>query len=346
MKKEKMIKVLNVLLFVAVIFNGCVNLKNDSENDKSELMRLLDEDTAVGIDGYDDQGVVDIEFDNGLESIGMARITEDTLKYGEGYRIRFGRQIISRERSVEFNVDGDTAIGLISYNLNGIFRVLVKDTSNLEIIDSMSFSKNFESLMTRKVKFFKLSDNSNPNGYRWKIAAITPITGSSGNKVSISSLNIFSIETLTNGDGENSYNQRELLFSMNSDDSGDLYLDRENLPTFNAFQQIMIKVDVENFGPEHALDSLGVGEWVMHRFGRNSSQRGRRKLNDRGVASDSVENDNIHTAIWRLHGPGFGRDSRTFRSFFNTIDLATIFVESSDYNNVTWSIPYKVTRQN
>jgi hypothetical protein len=344
--KKKMIKVLNILLFIGLVFNGCVNLKNDSENDKSELMRLLDEDTAVGIDGYDDEGIVDMEFDNGLESIGMQRVTEDTLRYGEGYRIRFGRQIISRERSVEFNVDADTAIGLISYNLTGIFRVLVKDTSNLEIIDSMSFSKNFESLMTRKVKFFKVFDNSNPDGYRWKIAAITPITGSSGNKVSISSLNIFSIETSTNDAGENSYNQGELLFSMNSDNSGDLYLDRETLPTFNAFQQIMIKVDVENIGPEHAIDSLTVGEWVMHRFGRNAFQRGRRKLNDRGIASDSVANDNIHTAIWRLHGPGLGRDSRVFRSFINTIDLATIFVESSDYNNVTWSIPYKVTRQN
>lgn len=139
--KKKMIKVLNILLFIGLVFNGCVNLKNDFENDKSELMRLLDEDTAVGIDGYDDEGIVDMEFDNGLESIGMQRVTEDTLKYGEGYRIRFGRQIISRERSVEFNIDADTAIGLISYNLTGIFRVLVKDTSNLEIIDSMSFSK-------------------------------------------------------------------------------------------------------------------------------------------------------------------------------------------------------------
>ena len=108
----------------------------------------------------------------------------------------------------------------------------------------------------------------------------------------------------------------------------------------------MIKVDVENIGPEYAIDSLRVGEWVMHRFGRNAFQRGRRKLNDRGIASDSLANDNIHTAIWRLHGPGFGRDSRVFRSFFNTIDLATIFVENSEYNNVTWSIPYKVTRQN
>ena len=53
-----MIRVLNILLFIVLVFNGCVNLKNDSENDKSELMRLLDEDTAVGIDGYDDEGIV------------------------------------------------------------------------------------------------------------------------------------------------------------------------------------------------------------------------------------------------------------------------------------------------
>jgi hypothetical protein len=346
MKKIKMIKVLNILLFAAVVFSGCVDLKDDSENDKSELMRLLDEDTAIGLDGYDDEGVVDVEFDTGLESIGMSRVIEDTLSYGEGYRIRFGRQIISRDRSVEFNVDGDTAIGVISYNLNGIFRVSVKDTSSLEIIDSMSFSKNFESLMTRKVKFFKIPDNSSVDGYRWKISAITPIVGSSGNKVSISSLNIFSLDISTNDNGENLYNQGDLLFSMNSDNSGDLYLDRENLPTFNAFQQVMIKINVENNGPEYALDSLGVGEWVMHRFGRNSYQRGRRKLNDRGVASDSIVNDNTHTAIWRLHGPGFGSEVRVFRSFFNTVDLATIFVEVGEYNNVTWSIPYKIVRQN
>ena len=346
MKKIKMIRVLNILLFVAIFFNACVDLKDNSENDKSELMRLLDEDTVIGLDGYDDEGIVDLEFDTGLESIGMSKVTEDTLRYGEGYRIRFGRQIINRERAVDFSVDGDTAIGLISYNLNGIFRVLVKDTSSLEIIDSMSFSKNFETLMTRKVKFFKISDNSNPDGYRWKISAITPIVGSSGDKVSISSLNIFSVDTLINDNGENLYSQGELLFAMNSDNSGDLYLDRENLPTFNAFQQVIIKIDVENNGPEYALDSLGVGEWVMHRFGRTSYQRGRRKLNDRGVASDSLANDNMHTAIWRLPGPGFGRDTRVFRSFFNTIDLATIFVASSEHHNFTWSIPYKIIRQN
>ena len=42
---------------------------------------------------------------------------------------------------------------------------------------------------------------------------------------------------------------------MNSDISGDLYLDRATLPPFNAFQQILVKVDVENISPEHAIDS-------------------------------------------------------------------------------------------
>ena len=44
----------------------------------------------------------------------------------------------------------------------------------------------------------------------------------------------------------------------------------------------MLKIAVENNGPEYALDPVGVGEWVMNRYGRSQYQRGRRKLNDKG----------------------------------------------------------------
>ena len=95
-----------------------------------------------------------------------------------------------------------------------------------------------------------------------------------------------------------------------------------------------------NDGPEYALDSIGVGEWVMQRYGRSANYRGRRRLNDLGNGADAIINDNIHTKAFRMHGPGIGRSSRVFRTFYSTTDLATLFTEDGGYNSVTLSIPY------
>jgi len=105
-----------------------------------------------------------------------------------------------------------------------------------------------------------------------------------------------------------------------------------------------VQVAVENTGPELTMDSSGVGEWVFKNYGRSRGMRGRKHLNDKGVFLDGVMNDNIHSGGWRAHGPGQGRRHRGFRSFFETIDLATLFVDDGGYNTAVWSIPYKIER--
>ena len=111
-------------------------LKNNNENDEIELLRLLDEDSATGLDGFDDGGLVDLEYDTGLELFGLSRTLGDTLNYGEGYRVRYGRRILNRDRTVDFSIEGDTALGIINYNLNGTFVVQLRDTSTMDVIDS------------------------------------------------------------------------------------------------------------------------------------------------------------------------------------------------------------------
>jgi hypothetical protein len=332
------------LSFCIIFLVGCSDMGNNNENDEVQLLRLLDEDSATGLDGFDDGGLVDLEYEVGLELFGLSRISGDTLNYGQGYRVRYGRRILGRDRTVDFTFDGDTAIGSVIYNLNGTFVVQVRDTSTMDVIDSMGFSKDFSSLMTRRVMFVRTVNQINPDGYNWRISAMTPLVGFSGDKVSISSLNIFSINTSTDSIDGITVEEGNLLFTLNSSEIFDLFLDRDNLPTFDAFQHILLKIGVENNGPEYALDSIGIAEWVMNRYGRSQYQRGRKKLNDRGLGADSVVNDNIHSGYWRMHGPGVGRESRVFRSFFSIIDLATIFTEDGGYNSFTLSIPYKVTR--
>jgi hypothetical protein len=319
---------------ISLVFIGCADDRmSDTE---SILLALLDADEISGLDGFDTGSDLDLEHQFGFETDGMGRTFTDTLSFGDGYRIRFGRQIIDRNRMVEFETDGDTAIGLVTYTITGELFVKAFDTTDHTQIDSISFSKDFTSTFVRKVRFVQEESDSNPDGYVWRIDALTPMIGGAGDKVSIASLSIYELtDTLDEG---------ELLHYYEADGIGDFFIDRDSLPTFTAFVPYMVQVSVNNNGPELTMDSSGVGEWVFKNYGRSRNMRGRKHLNDKGVFLDAEMNDNIHTGGWRAHGPGHGRRHRGFRSFFETVDLATLFVDDGGYNTAVWSIPYRIER--
>ena len=328
---KKLITLTSLSIFV---INGCVD-SSSVDDTESILLALLNEDEAVGVDGFDSDGDMDLDHDVGLETEGVARTFSDTLSFGDGYRIRFGRQLIDRERTVEFETGEDTAIGLVTHTVNGEFIATVIDT-NQDEIDSLSFSKEFTTMLTRKVRFVKVDDPSDPDGYRWRIDALTPLVGGSGDKVALVDLSYYSLT--------DSLELNELLYSFSSDDLGDLYIDRESLPVFTSFSRVVAYVSVTNNGPEYTTDNTGVGEWVFVNYGRSSQQRGRRHLRDSGLFFDQVMNDNIHSGGMRVHGPGPGQVQGVFRTFIETVDLATMFVSDGGYNTNVWSIPYRVER--
>ena len=328
---KKLITLTSLSIFV---MNGCVD-SSSVDDTESILLALLNEDEAVGVDGFDSDGDMDLDHDVGLETEGVARTFSDTLSFGDGYRIRFGRQLIDRERTVEFETGEDTAIGLVTHIVNGEFIATAIDT-NQDEIDSLSFSKEFTTMLTRKVRFVKVDDPSDPDGYRWRIDALTPLVGGSGDKVALVDLSYYSLT--------DSLELDELLYSFSSDELGDLYIDRESLPVFTSFSRVVAYVSVTNNGPEYTTDNTGVGEWVFVNYGRSSQQRGRRHLRDSGLFFDQVMNDNIHSGGMRVHGPGPGQVQGVFRTFIETVDLATMFVSDGGYNTNVWSIPYRVER--
>ena len=328
---KKLITITSLSIFV---INGCVD-SSSVDDTESILLALLNEDEAVGVDGFDSDGDMDLDHDVGLETEGVARTFSDTLSFGDGYRVRFGRQLIDRERTVEFETGEDTAIGLVTHTVNGEFIATAIDT-NQDEIDSLSFSKEFTTMLTRKVRFVKVDDPSDPDGYSWKIDALTPLVGGSGDKVTLVELSYYSLT--------DSLELNELLYSFSSDDLGDLYIDRESLPVFTSFSRVVAYVSVTNNGPEYTTDNTGVGEWVFVNYGRSSQQRGRRHLRDSGLFFDQIMNDNIHSGGMRVHGPGQGQVQGVFRTFIETVDLATMFVSDGGYNTNVWSIPYRVER--
>ena len=326
-----------VILLLLFIIPGCVDSSSANEENAIEtvLLDLIDSDDVFGIDGFDSDGAMDLDYEVGLESDGSGRIFSDTLSQGQGYRVRFGRNILERQRSVEFETGEDTAIGLVSHQISGEFIATVIDTKH-EQVDSLSFTKNFSTLLTRKIRFIKVEDDSDPDGYRWKTDALTPMTGGAGDKISITRLSFYNLgDSLQSG---------ELLYSFTANELGDLFIDRESLPSFTAFTRVVAHATVENIGPEYTNHSTGVGEWVFFNYGKNRQQRGRVHLRDSGGLLDEAMNDNIHSRSIRVHGPGLGQLSRVFRSFTESIDLATMFVSDGGYNTSVWSIPYTVDR--
>jgi len=323
-------------IILLLVFSSCENANNGMPLDESTLLALLDADDAVGMDGFDSGGDMDLEHDVGLEMGGVGRALSDTLSFGEGYRIRYGRRLLDRDRTVEFEAGEDTTIGLVTHTIIGEFIAKAIDTSNHEQIDSLSFTKEFSSIFRRKVRFVKVDDPSNPDGYRWKINALTPMIGGSGDKVFITHLSFHAVT--------NDFEVGEQLYSFAADELGDLYIDRESLPTFTAFNGVVSYADVTNSEPEYTMESTGVGEWVFLNYGRNRFQRGRRHLHDSGIFFDQTMNDNTHTGVVRVHGPGPEQVRGIFRSFAEVIDLATIFVSNGGFNISVWSIPYRVER--
>ena len=319
-----------------LVLSACENVNNGVLLNESILLALLDADDAVGMDGFDSGGDMDLDHDVGLEMGSVGRVLSDTLSFGDGYRIRYGRRLLDRERTVEFEAGEDTAIGLVSHTIIGEFIAKAIDTSNHEQIDSLSFTKEFSSIFTRKVRFVKVDDPSNPDGYRWKINALTPMIGGSGDKVFITNLSFHAVTS--------DLEVGEQLYSFAADELGDLYIDRDSLPTFTAFTRVISYANVTNSEPEYMMESTGVGEWVFLNYGRNRFQRGRRHLHDSGIFFDHTMNDNTHTGIMRMHGPGPEQIRGIFRSFTEVIDLATIFVSDSGFNIGVWSIPYRVER--
>jgi hypothetical protein len=334
-KENKMKKIQIIFIGLMVFAIGCGDLGQNDADIRAELLLILDGDDAMGIDGLDDQDPAEGDYNEGVElDEGLARIVIDTLWPGGEYHIRFGRRILDHSREVEFEIDGDTAIGFVSHSVDGEFHIFALDTLTHEIADSVI--KPFTSIFNRKVRFVQGENPNNPDSTVWRVDALTIGMGGAGNKVSISSISIYEIST-----ENDSVSHGELLYNFNADDAGDIFLSREDLPSFTFRHPVLIEMDVTNLGPEFPM---GSGEWGLFHYGRSRHLKGRRFLNDAGLWADGVENDNTFSAYWRVHGPGFGHDRRIFRGFFEALDMSSVFVEEENLHTSVWWFPYRVSR--
>lgn len=336
-----------ISLSLAVFIAGCAKLGDDDISlIEAELLKLIEQDEALMIDGLDDEGDQEGDYDEGIELDAGFRMVADTLIPDENTKVRFGRKIDkdASTRDVTFEINGDTAVGTVAMTLVGTFYVKSYDwaedsttASGYSVTNVDTFTKEFTSEFNRKVRFVQVENPRDPNGYSWKIDALTMGMGGSGTKIHITNISFYN----------SADSSGEAVLSYDADTAGDIYFDRESLPTFSYDwlnpTTYRVEVTVTNDDPTLVLNEYDSGEKVTMHYGVSRRFKARRGLSDAGYFGDTTAGDNVFSRYWRPHRTRYGVRSMLSRMFFSAVDNNTLFVSDGGYNTSVWMFPYKIS---
>jgi len=292
---------------------------NTTSSDEDELISILKEiveaDSTIMLDGLDDDGAQDMEYS---DDPGLAKALADTFPV-DFKLVRFGRKLNLkpiREVNIEMNDEETEALAEITSTRTGYFVVVLKDTVNHTIADSVW--KPFTEIAKQKLKLEKKYDTGNPRR-DWKVTAFSPIIGKTvGNTIEITGLSLKKDTVVVN-------------FTNDETDSLlDHFFGRYDYPALKANGLYQVEMSVSNPDPFFQEPS----ELAMVHYGiRKGFLKCRRLLHD-------PENDDSFTGEIHLHG----HRSHMCRVFFDVIDLASIFDTDAPLNSTYWAFPYRVKR--
>lgn len=321
---------LYVLMAAGFILTSCEDNQTSYTELEAELDQILLRDEMLGLDGFGDEGAAAEEYSEGLEDNSAKLLIEGDYPPDSIWTYRFGRLIEEVNRDVQYTHGEDEILAEIYCTVTGLFIVKVFDTT-FTMIDSVTkpFTQDFQ----RKVRF-EPADNPEVDSTAWRVKDFTIGVGGIGEKVAITKLEYF-----RPSEDQTTW---ESVFSMEAENVLDTFISREDIPTFPAWSYVRVEVTVSNDEPIYDFRS---GEKVMMHFGRDRRHKARRCMFDNGeFGGDEVALDDVFTRIWSIHGPGWGHNSRAFRSFFDVIDFGTLFNTQEDVHTSFWSFPYRSIR--
>ena len=315
-----------ILIILSLFWMSCADLKEDHSDDISYMTTLIENDVALNLDVLDNEGAVDEEYTTGIYMDGGLKLMADTLYPSDSYRLRFGRQIADRSRSMSFDVQEDTAYADLVRTISGNFYVVAYDSTDV-IVDS--FVKEFSEGFERRVRFVRTDSTSDRP---WRIDAITLGNGGGGEKIRITNLTFYSI------------NSDSAIFNYAAYDLSEYFIPRGELPTFTVGDTLRVELTIENDDPIFDPGLWDSGEKVLMHYGRGRDERARRRMSDAGIFADLTADDNVYTKYWRAHSFHTDHAARVFNMHYVGIDNNTLFVSEGGYNTVIWSLPYKLVR--
>ena len=291
------------LTVISLIVIGCEDQQNSYTDREFELESLIVEDDVLGLEGLDDnidRVLSDDEYTAGedslesTEEINLGKIME-VFHPDSGYIYRFGKSITSVIKTVIYTHEQDTSTAEIIRMVSGDFICVVIDTI---LADTIRTEKSFNSEFNRMVRFVR-HDDADEQGRHWRIDAFTMGIGNTSDLVSLTKLEYYTI---------NSENTWESEFVTTSDEAGIIWIPKNSIPTFYKGDSVKVEVSVIN-NSDPVFDYKS-GEGVVMHYGRHRNYKARRKMFDDGIESDTAENDNIFTRMWRIHGPGYTFDGQ------------------------------------
>jgi hypothetical protein len=245
----------------------------------------------------------------------------------EGFRMRFGRKIESRNRNIEVVFTSDTtATAYISRKYEGKFISLTGEWINDTTFTLQRFAKPLVHNVDRVVNLVKYRDDANVERRNWKRKSVSMAEGKSrSNSISI-------VEMVIKPQGQD---------SVVITNPTEYFINGTNIFTFPRFTDVTVRVKIENNSANLVEYPAGSGstENVRLQYGRNrKGHHAKAKFEYIGKDFNGYQ---VYEGHWQVR-----QFSGIHHAVVDVIDNGSILYEDNNeypYNSITWGTPYTVT---
>lgn len=241
----------------------------------------------------------------------------------EVYPVKVGQKMTLLSRTLDLEIDGDTAYGKLTKTFTGFLVIAASydpvvpgDTSAVDTV----IEKPFSTTITRNIIFVKKAKTKRPID-NWKIAAISlPEGGTLTDGIEITKLTMY----LPNGD-------TLLITSPN-----DYYLykgipAKKQIPSFTRGENTVIRLEVRS--------AYADTDFVTVTYG--ADKRGMNRMKRKFELKESVPDNGQYLKVYELTTKahqGLGH----FHAVVNVIPKPSIFDDAAPVEESTWGVPYIV----
>jgi hypothetical protein len=274
--------------------------------DREVLARMMIEDSEIeGVDAWYGDEDLWLERDGGSLDEPV-----DPIRWG-----RIGRR--NRE-TVNVEMQGDTLATITrTRTFNGVFRLVTDTTGGTRTV----LDKRMRNVIVRKAQAVRVARTHRPRE-NWRIVGITPdvLRSAAPNPNTVWPVTVRLFRTVNGA--------LELIAEVS--DPRNTYFSRDNLPTLNPAEELIVRVQANVTGNVVA---------VLHPRAFVLAPNPRLYLHDDGVAPDETASDGVWSGSYVV------RDrSGVFLAGVDLLDWETVHDTEGPYDATGWAIPYRVGR--